>query len=387
MTTDGELLTTPPAAARLPARLVIDAWRGITRRQVVVTAMLGVLLHVSGILSGISGGHSIWFVLVTGVSQQIKAFMTLAAYVVADRVTGHDPGRRGPYALAVLIAALVSSPLAVAWVYSMAHFALEIEAEPSLWWLVVLAFVETTIHAGAAVWVILDWRRATRARARMHAAEVARAEAARRTLASRLQELQARVEPQFLFNTLASVEHLHRRDAVRATRMLDDLIDYLRSAMPTMRESSSTVARELDLVRAWLDIARSREADGFTFAIACEPATGVLRLPPMMLLPLVAHLFDRAHDGGPPRSLALEANADDRRLRMAIRARGWRREIAEAVGMADVRERMAALYGDRGSLDIATHDDSVEMHLALPREAAQGREAADSAGAATPVSA
>jgi hypothetical protein len=50
--------------------------------------------------------------------------------------------------------------------------------------------------------------------------------------------MQARVEPPFLFNTLAQVKRLYEMDATLAQRMLDDLVAYLRAAMPHMRDTS-----------------------------------------------------------------------------------------------------------------------------------------------------
>ena len=89
----------------------------------------------------------------------------------------------------------------------------------------------------------------------------------RDVLESRLAAMQAQVEPQFLFNTLAQVERLYEIDPARAARMLDDLIAYLRAAMPLMRDTSSTVKQEIDLARAYLDIVRIRLGDRLAFAI------------------------------------------------------------------------------------------------------------------------
>ena len=66
--------------------------------------------------------------------------------------------------------------------------------------------------------------------------------------------MQARVEPRFLFNTLAQVERLYEIDAQRADRMLDDLIVYLRAALPQLRETTSTLSREIELAKAYLNI-------------------------------------------------------------------------------------------------------------------------------------
>src|SRR3954469_11907776 len=99
----------------------------------------------------------------------------------------------------------------------------------------------------------------------VQAQEVADAESLKRqVLEARMAAMQAQVEPHFLFNTLASIDHLievdpprasrrsHRvigGDPPRASRMQKHLIALLRPSMPAMRETSASLGRELDVVR------------------------------------------------------------------------------------------------------------------------------------------
>src|SRR5947207_2151441 len=112
-------------------------------------------------------------------------------------------------------------------------------------------FFEFLIWGSIVVFIYVKRRNALLADHRMHAARAQRAEAQRRTLESRLQALQARVEPQFLFNTLGEVRDLYGVDPALGGRMLGDLIAYLRAALPHFRESSSTLGRELELAAAY----------------------------------------------------------------------------------------------------------------------------------------
>src|SRR5207245_4231669 len=73
--------------------------------------------------------------------------------------------------------------------------------------------------------------------------------------------MQAQVEPHFLFNTLASIDHLIEVDAPRASRMQKNLIALLRASMPAMRESAATLGRELQVVRPYLEILKVRMED------------------------------------------------------------------------------------------------------------------------------
>src|SRR5205085_2110224 len=85
---------------------------------------------------------------------------------------------------------------------------------------------------------------------------------------AKLAALQAQVEPHFLYNTLASVQALTEVDPARANLMTGHLIQYLRSALPKMRESVSTVGQEVDLVRAHLSILQMRMGERLTLTIS-----------------------------------------------------------------------------------------------------------------------
>jgi len=74
--------------------------------------------------------------------------------------------------------------------------------------------------------------------------------------------MQAQVEPHFLFNTLASIEHLIETDPARAGKMQRNLIALLRASMPTMREANAQgtrdLGRELAVIRPYLEILKVR---------------------------------------------------------------------------------------------------------------------------------
>ena len=86
-------------------------------------------------------------------------------------------------------------------------------------------------------------RRSSQRLARLNARELERAQLVRRTQESRLQAMQACIEPQFLFDTLAAVERIHASDPADGGAPIDELIIYLRAALPHLRESASTSPR------------------------------------------------------------------------------------------------------------------------------------------------
>ena len=215
-------------------------------------------------------------------------------------------------------------------------------------------FFGGVLYAALGTFVYVNERTARLAADRMRAAQLARAQARRRTLESKLQELQARVEPQFLFNTLAQVGELYERDPAIAGQMLDDLIAYLRAALPHLRESTSTVGREVDLARAYLDIMRVRLGHRLEVEIDVPDAVRTLPLPAMMLLPLVDHALvhglQPANDAG---TLRIETEGDARTLRLRITdsGGGFVRGV-ESAGLTSLAERLRGLYGDAARFEI-----------------------------------
>ncbi len=99
--------------------------------------------------------------------------------------------------------------------------------------------------------------------------------------------MQAQVEPHFLFNTLANVQHLVETDPASASRMLESLIQYLRAALPRMREDSTTVGREIDMSKAFLDIHRMRMGSRLDYVLDVPEDLRCRPFPPMMLITLV----------------------------------------------------------------------------------------------------
>jgi sensor histidine kinase YesM len=204
-------------------------------------------------------------------------------------------------------------------------------------------------------------------------AEMARATSRRRTLESRLQAMQARVEPQFLFNTLAQVKQHYDSDAALAGKMLDDLIAYLRAALPHLRESSSTLGKEAALARAYLDIVRVRLGERLAFDIEIPEGLADARLPPMMLLPLIDHALvyglEPSQAGG---TIRIETGIGDGMLRLAITDSGAGFVPGgDGDDLRNIGERLHALYGDDASLRLERiKDRGTQAILEIPYEPA-----------------
>ena len=172
---------------------------------------------------------------------------------------------------------------------------------------------------------------------------------------ARLQALQAQIEPHFLYNTLANVQALTEIDPPAATAMVGHLIQYLRAALPKMRESTSTIGQEVELIRAYLNILKMRMGDRLEFGIDVPQDLSKCPFPPMMLLSLVEnaikHGLETLREGGRIDVLARRATiAGKERLQVEVRDNG--RGLTDiptlpgaGVGLTNLRERLLALHG------------------------------------------
>jgi LytS/YehU family sensor histidine kinase len=230
-----------------------------------------------------------------------------------------------------------------------------------------ISFLESLLIGSLAVGVYVNRRTSLAAMRRMHAAEQARVAAQRRTLESQLQAMQARIEPRFLFDTLAQVHALYDLDDVRAGAMLDDLIAYLRAALPHLRRSTSTVGREVELTRAFINIAGSGADQPFEFRAVVDDAVTHAPLPGMLLLPLAQQALQHST------SLRLDAHAAAGRIKLVL--------VVDGSGLAPqpsntalnaLRERLHALYDDAAVLALeAVPQGGSSATLELPPQPTQ----------------
>jgi hypothetical protein len=307
----------------------------------------------------------------------------MLALVVAERVTGGDADRRGAYVLAVLVGAAGATAVdlfALARIWHRFEFALDEPAvDPATGFLIYRAghaiylFVEWLTLGGLATFALLGWRQARSEAAYLHQQQLEYTDAARRVLESRLLAMQARVDPNFLLATLEQVRRLQLAAPGRARKLLDELIVYLRVAMPRMRDSVSTLGREIALARAFLDVARSRGDNGIMVEVDAPPAElSGARMPPMLILPLLDYAMARLGTIEEGRgTVRLRCRAADGRLRLDIIAEGTRPGSSGAGDehIARVRDRLTVLYGAACSIETRSTTASTAVVVAIPLEA------------------
>jgi signal transduction histidine kinase len=125
------------------------------------------------------------------------------------------------------------------------------------------------------------------AAARLSVAQAAQRETRLRLVQARLQALQARIDPHLLFEMLDSVRRAYQQDASRAERLLDELVDFLRAALPRLRNVSSSVQREARLAHAYAQLRALAGTADIDMRLEVSAAVADARFPPGVLLPLL----------------------------------------------------------------------------------------------------
>jgi len=193
-----------------------------------------------------------------------------------------------------------------------------------------------------------------------------------RLAAARLEALRAQLQPHFLFNTLHAISALMNRDVEAAERMLARLSDLLRLTLDSAGEPMVPLKRELEFLEGYLEIEQTRFADRLTVHMKIEPDTLDVRVPSLLLQPLVENAV---RHGIAPRTEAgrieIRARCADGMLRIEIEdnGRGLPREIRDGLGLSNTRARLEQMYGGahRFELGAANGDGSGALvRLSLP---------------------
>lgn len=330
----------------------LDTWPAPPARHFAIAALMGLAWGCANALGWWLGGRTDAPLLMTGhfvYEAMVPMLLLVPALAAADAATVPAPDRLRPYAFAAIAAAvggefvfIATSPWLGLGPCHCAHDQWPLAARTAN------MLPDSLLICGFITAGYRYWRRAARRNAAMHAAELEHARVMRQTQESRLQAMQACIEPQFLFETLADVDRMHPTDPRTAVHLLDDLIVYLRAALPHLRESTSTVAKESELVTAYLNIQRLRRLGRLRFRLDVEAAAHDARMPPMLLLPLLARGVVAARGtASSMEPLWLRIAVTGAVLRVTLRAPNALFGAAgDGIAAVDgVRERLRVLYG------------------------------------------
>jgi two-component sensor histidine kinase len=202
--------------------------------------------------------------------------------------------------------------------------------------------------------------------------DAARREAESRVLArdAELQMLRTQINPHFLFNSLNSISALTGFDPAAARDMTVDLAQFFRRTLALAERERITLGEEVALSEHFLAIEKRRFGKKLNAELRVSPEAAQCLLPPMTLQPLLENAIKhgiRQVDGGG--TIAVDALVRDGWLHIAVVnpvAREDTPSSGHGVGLKNIRERLAVLYGARARIAWRRGESQFAIEINLP---------------------
>ena len=243
---------------------------------------------------------------------------------------------------------------AAAWVTSTLVSALLVDASGA--GLSALTGLGPTLAGAAIAATMFEWLR-LRAKATVPAETTAR-----------LAELQSRIRPHFLFNTLNTALTLVRLDPAKAEGVLEDLAELFRVAIGDTAESVS-LAEEVELAQRYLDIEQIRFGSRLHVSWELDPAAGSARVPPLLLQPLVEnavrHGVEPAAEGG---VIRIRTKVNLGRAVVSI-ANSVPKEVSRpgnGMALKNVRERLRLMHDVAAQFETRQEAEVFRVQIIVP---------------------
>jgi two-component system sensor histidine kinase AlgZ len=186
---------------------------------------------------------------------------------------------------------------------------------------------------------------------------------------ARLQALQARIRPHFLFNTLNAVLSLVRTDARRAETALEDLAELYRMVMGDTK-NLTTLAREIELTRQYLNLEQLRLGSRLIVEWKIEDAPRDALVPPLLLQPLVENaVYHGIEPGLVPGTIEIAIQRQKDRL-LVVLVNPYHHEHQHRQGnkmaLGNIRERLALHFDVEATLEAGVNGAKYEIRITMP---------------------
>ncbi len=238
---------------------------------------------------------------------------------------------------------------AAAGLYGCGLLALMDLLQPAPWW----ASAASGMLLSALVLAGLFWR----VKARTPAAT-----------AARLAELQSRIRPHFLFNTLNSAMALVRAEPAKAEAVLQDLSELFRSVLADPAESV-TLGQEIALARRYLEIEQIRFGERLNVLWRLDAGADAARLPPLLLQPLVENAVRHGvepSDSGAQLIISTRRRGSTVVIKVTNSAPSGVGRPGHGLALANVRERLLLLHDVQAQFQAAFQDGVFQVRLEIP---------------------
>jgi len=193
---------------------------------------------------------------------------------------------------------------------------------------------------------------------------------------SQLEALKMQVQPHFLFNTLHSISSLLSKDTEGARKMITRLGDFLRLTLENSGSMEVTLQQEIEFLNGYLEIERIRFQDRLTTDIRIDPEVLDVRVPNLILQPIVENAM--RHAVGNSRSGHVEISAAPRNGALHIEVkdngpglqvdRAFEARRGKGVGLANTQARLVGLYGTAAKFEMVNRPSGgLTVTIEIPR--------------------
>ncbi len=244
------------------------------------------------------------------------------------------------------------------------------------------------IIAIGLTYFFINRERLSRAREELARSQATTEAAQRHAAEAQLKLLETQLEPHMLFNTLANLRILIGTDAARAQDMLDHLIAYLRATLSASRAASHSLEQEFARLEDYLALMAVRMGPRLSYTLDLPVDLRAQTVPPLLLQALVENSIKHGLEpkiAGGSIHISAARSAGMLRLTVADTGVGLTAEPAKSLdaktpdggfGLAQVRERLAAAYGNLGAMElIAGRREGIEASITFPLESTMKAEA------------
>lgn len=213
------------------------------------------------------------------------------------------------------------------------------------------------LSGGAAAAMLLAWLK-LRERSQRPAAALAQ-----------LVELQSRIRPHFLFNTLNSAIALVRIEPDKAELMLEDLSELFRVALADSQAAVS-LAEEIELARRYLDIEQMRFGERLRIRWELDAAAGKAKLPPLLLQPLVENAVRHGvepNDTGGELLISTALRGDEVEVKVVNSVGAPARTAGHGLALRNVRQRLRLMHDVAARFELSPAPGRFTVRILLPR--------------------
>jgi hypothetical protein len=191
----------------------------------------------------------------------------------------------------------------------------------------------------------------------------------KKAILSRIQERQAHVDPDFLFNALNTISHQTKTEPQTANADLEKLSAFYRNVLSFSQRSLIKLSQEIELVDLYMHFEKKRFGDRISFSMDVGPGLGDRMVPGLLIQPLVENALEHrvlTRLSGGRVWVSVTGDADSVAVSVKDDGAGMPVQTITESSLGSIRERLELLYEDTFSMDVK-NDDGAAITITIPR--------------------